>query len=771
MTPKDLGLPFDSWVPGQEEALQRVMASSKKLVLLEAPPGVGKSGISVAISRALDLPPTVILTGTKQLQDQYMNLPSLVQVRGRGNFECKIEPILTAAEAACTVGGKCGYAGNKGMSGCCLVPETRVLTTDLRWVPVGQLQVGDKLIGFDEHAVNKQRKYKPSVVEATGRTRLPCWRIVTNRGAVVASGAHLWHYLGGPSLSHHKTTKKEMKNGWIQTDELKPGSLIGFYTEPWETDQTYDAGYLAGFLDGEGSTRRNGIVFGQNPGDTLQRVLGLLCSRGYDPHPQFPTNAQGENIGSKKCLAYYVSGGNRGALRLIGSIRPTRMLMQSERIWNGRGVGGGSKPAVVQSIEYVGEQEVVMLQTSTQTLIAEGFRSHNSFYDQRRAAIEAEEVVTNYPFFLLQPPRSFKSPKLLVMDECHQIRGQLESAITLSLRASHFINSGLGEIAEYEDGAEALEWIISWANLVFDKLRGLWSRIESQERSAGDISKEERRYRAAVNGLLQVAASVRLDPDNWVVGKESWGYELRPIWVRGFIKPFLEKTEIALFMSATILDPNLFLESLGLDPEDSEFIRFDSPFPVANRPLIYWPVAKVSGRDPQSYQIIVSAVDALMEAHPYEKGLVHTVNYSLAKSIMRSSKYGRRLMTHDAKTREGVLEDFKRSTEPMVLVSPSMGVGVDLPGDALRWQAICKLPFPDASDPQRKAQTSEPMGKRLAMYDTATTLIQMYGRAVRSADDYGTTYMLDKNWDWMRQAGKKLWPNWFLNAIQTRGRS
>ena len=52
-----------------------------------------------------------------------------------------------------------------------------------------------------------------------------------------------------------------------------------------------------------------------------------------------------------------------------------------------------------------------------------------------------------------------------------------------------------------------------------------------------------------------------------------------------------------------------------------------------------------------------------------------------------------RLITHDKENKTEVIEKFIKSDEPLVLISPSMGEGVDLPGDLCRFQIIYKLPF------------------------------------------------------------------------------
>lgn len=110
MKPTDLGLPLriDDWRPGQWELLTRLACSDKRFILLEAPTGVGKSVLARALADLLGLK-TLILTGQKQLQDQYHDQLYIPTVRGRANFPCKIEPGVQADSAVCTVGGPCEY--------------------------------------------------------------------------------------------------------------------------------------------------------------------------------------------------------------------------------------------------------------------------------------------------------------------------------------------------------------------------------------------------------------------------------------------------------------------------------------------------------------------------------------------------------------------------------------------------------------------------------------------------------------------------------------
>lgn len=254
----------------------------------------------------------------------------------------------------------------------CLAPGTRVLLTDLTWKPVEQLAEGDDVIGFDEdltRARNGGHCFRSSRVEGTKHLRQPCYRIMTDRGTVISSAPHRW-------LARRYTASGNRHNReWIASENLKAGDSISFLAAPWDVDHSREAGYLAGFFDGEGFVSSGGVGFGQNPGPTAGRVLQLLREKGFS----FAENSQP----NKRCVQHRI-GGYEQTLRFLGSIRPHRLLDKARTVWEGKQTWGKtSTPAFITAIEYLGEQDVVAVQTSTKTLIAEGFLSHNSQIEYR----------------------------------------------------------------------------------------------------------------------------------------------------------------------------------------------------------------------------------------------------------------------------------------------------------------------------------------------------------------------------------------------------
>ena len=276
----------------------------------------------------------------------------------------------------------------------CLVPETPVLLEDLTWVPVGSLKVGDKLIGFDEYAPGGKgngRSWRQAVVEETSIINAPTLKLKTDGPEVVCTGEHLW------------LTKKPYSSelNWVKTKNLKPGDMIR-YTDTWETDKSYDAGYLSGMFDGEGYYSKQGLLgIAQNKGQVLDNLVELLTERGCD----ISTTLKEEG---RDCIDITINGGSSEKMKFLGSIRPRRLLAKfTNQFYGTRIYDKTSKYVTVESIEDAGNRDVVALGTSTSTLLAAGMFSHNTkvgkAFNLYEAALErnSEDGTPAYPNMMM----------------------------------------------------------------------------------------------------------------------------------------------------------------------------------------------------------------------------------------------------------------------------------------------------------------------------------------------------------------------------------
>ncbi len=250
--------------------------------------------------------------------------------------------------------------------------------------------------------------------------------------------------------------------------------------------------------------------------------------------------------------------------------------------------------------------------------------------------------------------------------------------------------------------------------------------------------------------------------DTWIYEEKDDKWEFKPTWISQFMTDFFwNHAERFVLMSATPPPPKL----LGL--EDCREICIPSQFPKENRRVIYEPVANLTFKTMNEERPkLVDRIREIIKAHPNEKGLIHTVSYSLA-SYISTNINSDRLLTHNGSGRTETLERFKRSSNPSILISPSMDRGVDLPYDSARWCIVAKLPFPDLSDKQVSSRLySSSFGKYWYAWITACSLIQMTGRIVRAVDDWGISYILDKQFETFYGKNSNLFYGWWTEALE-----
>lgn len=268
----------------------------------------------------------------------------------------------------------------------CLAPSHRILTADLRWVPAGDLRVGDQLLACDERrsSGHRARHFQWSVVTRSEPGRAQCVRVhLANGDTITCTADHPW--LGSWLVPGHPFTSPR----WIEaqvlaSDQLFAGtSKYGTYVvkplDVWGELHGYDDGWLAGMYDGEGhvslGTDHAQVMLSQKPGQLLDRALELLRARGFSPGVQLAEKAHVAGIHSLN-----------ETLRLLGTLRPGRLLANLRAKDIGRQTLRirRSHPLVqVVQVEHIGEQDIQSITTSSGTYFGEGYAHHNSGYSKQ----------------------------------------------------------------------------------------------------------------------------------------------------------------------------------------------------------------------------------------------------------------------------------------------------------------------------------------------------------------------------------------------------
>lgn len=260
----------------------------------------------------------------------------------------------------------------------CVAPWTTILRSDLRHVPAYEIKPGDRLVAFDEQpgdsgSGNKYHRMRTAVAEKVSIVTKPSVQVRTSDGmATVCSSDHLW--LVRPLKAPHRGPRIR----WMKAEELRPGdSLLSLGT--WQEDTSRTGGYLAGLYDGEGSLqcrgsghRNTALTFAQLTGPVMDEFCAGMAQLGL-AHAYRKRSAN--NTSPTDTVQV---GGIRNIMQTLGTLQPRRFQARFEEVYEGAAITAGlTEPVAVIEVRPAGDVDLVSIQTSTRTLVANGYLSHN----------------------------------------------------------------------------------------------------------------------------------------------------------------------------------------------------------------------------------------------------------------------------------------------------------------------------------------------------------------------------------------------------------
>jgi Rad3-related DNA helicase len=215
-------------------------------------------------------------------------------------------------------------------------------------------------------------------------------------------------------------------------------------------------------------------------------------------------------------------------------------------------------------------------------------------------------------------------------------------------------------------------------------------------------------------------------------------------------------------MSATIISPEGFKQTVGLSDELTTYVTEESPFDPSNSPIVFSPAGSMSAKNiDNTLPLMKEMIEQILKEHNDEKGIIHTHSLKVANYLYNNIKNKRLIIAHGA-DRDKMLKKHMTSKQPTVLLSPSMAEGVDLKGDMSKFQILCKVPFPYLGDKLIRKK----MNKWKWWYNTQTirTIVQSVGRSIRSENDKAVTYILDSDWERIKQRSHDSFPKNFMKS-------
>ena len=386
--------------------------------------------------------------------------------------------------------------------------------------------------------------------------------------------------------------------------------------------------------------------------------------------------------------------------------------------------------------------------------------NHCNYWQQKANAINSPITLMNYDYAIaeLNYVKHFGTRSLLILDEAHNIESKLMKTMEVNLY-NRTLEKDISRTISKEtlkDG-ELEDWIAE-----ISAISESYEDIEIK-----DLSKNKaERIRSTVSRLKTLKNNLENEPKNWAIDSNEAGVSFKPLRVHHYAKNNLLKYgDVVIFMSATILSSKLFSKWLGLSSDEVYHIKVDSPFTKEKRPIILDIAGKMSkNRIKKTAPKTIPILKKILDKHKDDKGLIHTNSYK-CQHYINNNLNNSRLISHNPENRERILNYFEKDENPLVLVSPSMSEGVDLPYDKCRFQIIYKIPFPYLGDKQINMRRKS--DQKWYAYKTVMTLMQAYGRGMRAEDDSCYTYILDGDINIVLKSPiyKSLVPDFFKEAL------
>jgi len=402
---------------------------------------------------------------------------------------------------------------------------------------------------------------------------------------------------------------------------------------------------------------------------------------------------------------------------------------------------------------------------------------------QKFKVLSSRYRILNYDYFLSETNYigNFSGQEFVVIDEADSLENTLINFVTLTFTKYALRRIGMDEQAgalkmtsKFKDSL-----INSWKNFgqtALIRVNAIIGKINAVIKAAGkDITPQTESAMKELNRIVRLKEKINLFlnnvDDTWMLDNQEDKLIFRPLWLTPeMAEKFLwQHGKKFVLMSASFYPRPILAKTLGLDIDDIDYHMIPSQFPVENRPVYIAPVANLTAKTmPTEIPKLIPAIRSIVDSRPTVKGIIHAVSYTLAHRIVDELN-DPRYITHNSSDRQETLDRFIQSDEPLILVSPSLERGVSLDEDKARLVIIAKAPYLSLGDKVVSARLySSRMGSDWYKATMMLTVLQMAGRAVRSATDYAECIILDDQVYQAITSRPGFLPSWWVDACEFR---
>ena len=386
------------------------------------------------------------------------------------------------------------------------------------------------------------------------------------------------------------------------------------------------------------------------------------------------------------------------------------------------------------------------------------------YYNDRNKMLKSAFAVLNYSMYFALPEH-LQRRKILILDEASELEDQLISHFTCEVDFAFLqkIGTSVPPFPSEEKAANVLKWLTQMIGNMNIKLEEYTQYFKDAKGKDSTFMKKKGEYTKLQNLINKVALLIQTYYESqYIIEHSDTGVKFTPLKIDKLSNYLFRNADTVIFLSATIIDHANFCKHLGVT--DYKYIEVGSLFDPKKSPIYILAKQKLNFKNlKEMLPTLCDQVAGILSAHPNSKGIIHTHTQYIADYIRDRVKSNRLLCRMDGVKNEDILQQHFESTEPTVLVSPSMSYGVDLKGDLAEFQILLKAPWMPTKDP--RVEKMMRMDSTWYSNKMLCTLVQACGRGVRAASDECETYILDGSiYDAIARNKSRL-PKYFLDRI------
>jgi Rad3-related DNA helicase len=380
------------------------------------------------------------------------------------------------------------------------------------------------------------------------------------------------------------------------------------------------------------------------------------------------------------------------------------------------------------------------------------------YYEARNVALVERFTVLNYASFF-NLPDYLKKRQIIVCDECSELEEEIVKNFSAVINYRQFNYLGV-EIEKLT--SEVPKKVLGWLSDVCSALENAIDEFSDRpryEKHKAELLKQQQRkdlYEAVVHTINH------WEDAQYIVEKDAEKVLVTPLKIDKLTSCLFDYAEVVILMSATIVDKDIFTKNLGI--KDYKYIELQSTFDPKKSPIYLSNQYPLSKETLSKYlPKIIDEIKKIAEHHKDEKGIIHTNSFEITQALQNKLNGKRFLYREEGTTNETIVKEHFLRTDPTVLVSPSLTMGLDLKGDTGKWQIIIKLPYLSLGSKRIKMLfDNDKEWYRMKMF---ITLIQAAGRCTRTKDDESCTYILDGLAPKTITSNRSILPGHFLNRV------